>query len=230
MVTMSADFTRTDRLSNQYYTSGHTGMSPLADDEHSSPAAFSAKIEHFLPYASVATLADDSAGLTCSVIVGLQWAKRKANKLFGYPSYNIAAETVRRGRHDALLVAGAYPEIRRFFFDSELQATDAFVNPLPDFVFAAPQRSALAKRFDSVHYHPATVALLDSKIGARADNALTASSNSSACRDALSNPGVASVITNQICADNYGLTTIEVLASGKPMCFVVFERKNKAER
>ncbi|MDT0343969.1 type 2 periplasmic-binding domain-containing protein [Streptomyces litchfieldiae] len=188
------------------------------------PPAFSTRIEPEPLYGSVATLADDPAGLTCSVTVGLRWAPGNTSRLFGYPSYELAAETVRRGRHDALLVAGAYPEIRMFFFDSGLRAAEAFVTPLPDIVFAAPIDSASLEHFDRVHYHPATKLLLESRVLARTDRAVPATSNSGACRDALSGAGSAAVITNQICADHYGLKTIEVLSAGKPMGFVVFAR------
>lgn len=188
------------------------------------PPAFSADVDHQPRYASVATLADDPAGLTCSVSVGLQWAPGNAARVLGYPSYELAAETVKSGRHDALLVASAYQEIRLFFFDTELQAVEAFVRPLPDMVFAAPSRSASLEHFEAVHYHPATKKLLESHVSNRTNRAVTATSNSAACRDAISNPDTAAVITNQICADHYGLTTLEVLAAGKPMGFIVFER------
>jgi hypothetical protein len=188
------------------------------------PPAFSEDVAPQPRYASLATLADDPAGLTCSVTVGLEWAPGNAAQVLGYPSYELAAETVKSGRHDALLVASAYQEIRLFFFDTELRATDAFVRPLPDMVFAVPSRSAAAEHFDDVHYHPATKKLLESRVHDRTTNAVTATSNSAACRDAMSNPGAAAVITNQTCADHYGLKTLEVLALGKPMGFILFER------
>ncbi|MEE4546841.1 hypothetical protein V2S66_33355 [Streptomyces sp. V4-01] len=189
-------------------------------------APFSADVEHEPRYDSAATLADDPAGLTCSVTVGMRWgAQGKCRRLLGYPSFELAAETVKSGRHDALLVAGAYPEIRSFFFDPELRAVEAFVSPLPDMVFAAPLEHASQERFDTVHYHPATTRLFESSVRGRTEHALTASSNSAACRSALEDSGRSAAITNQTCADHYGLKTLEVLSVGTPMSFVVFERR-----
>ncbi|MGK5729550.1 hypothetical protein [Streptomyces sp. URMC 124] len=189
-------------------------------------APFSAEISPATRYASVATLADDPAGLTCSVTVGTRWAATgKASRLFGYPSFEAAADSVKDGRHDALLVAGAYPEIRTFFFDPELRAVEAFVGPLPDMVFAAPPEDASLDRFDVVHYHPATRRLFESRVSGRAAESFHATSNSAACKAALAHGGRAAAITNATCAEHFGLEVIEVLSAGTPMSFVVFERR-----
>jgi hypothetical protein len=192
-------------------------------------AAFTTEITPVVRYRSAATLADDPAGLTCSVTVGMRWAEAqgRAGRLFGYPTFELAAESVKEGRHDALLVAGAYPEIRSFFFDPRLSAVEAFVSTLPDMILAAPEEHASLHHFDTVHYHPATRVLFEAGPASRTDNAVQATSNSAACRDALENPGRAAAITNQICADHYGFKTIEVLSAGTPMSFVVFERKSQ---
>ncbi|MET8976574.1 hypothetical protein ABZX85_13260 [Streptomyces sp. NPDC004539] len=195
-------------------------------DLRESPA-FSTDVAPEPRYASVATLADDPAGLTCSVTVGMRWARGgRAGRLAGYPAFEIAAERVKAGEHDALLVAGAYPEIRTFFFDPELRAVEAFVSPLPDMVFAAPVDGASAERYDVVHYHPATTRLFESRVSALTDAGLHATSNSAACRAALGSSSRAAAITNQTCADHYGMKTLEVLSVGTPMSFVVFERRN----
>jgi hypothetical protein len=191
-------------------------------------AAFSTHVDHILRYESAATLADDPAGLTCSVTVGMRWARGKSARLLGYPSFEMAAEAVKSGQHDALLVAGAYPEIRTFFFDPELRAVEAFVSPLPDMVFAAPLENASVDRFDTVFYHPATTRLLESEVRPRTDAAVTASSNSAACRSALAAPGRTAAITNQTCADHYGMKTLQVLSVGTPMSFVVFESRARS--
>ncbi|MFF3216350.1 hypothetical protein ACFYYB_37755 [Streptomyces sp. NPDC002886] len=191
-------------------------------------AAFSTDITPATRYLSVATLADDPAGLTCSVTVGMRWAAThgRAGRLLGYPSFELAAATVKEGRHDALLVAGAYPEIRSFFFDPQLRAVEAFIGTLPDMVLAAPEDHAALPRFDIVHYHPATRVLFEAGVENRTLDAVQATSNSAACRSALDDPRAAAAITNQTCADHYGLKTIEVLSAGTPMSFVVFERRN----
>ncbi|MFD6528415.1 hypothetical protein [Streptomyces sp. NPDC060184] len=198
-------------------------------DTYQETEAFTAEVVHTPRYRSAATLADDPAGLTCSVTVGMRWAsaKGRAGRLSGYPSFELAAESVKDGRHDALLVAGAYPEIRSFFFDPRLRAVEAFVSALPDMVLAAPEEHAALRRFDTVYYHPATRVLFETSVEGRTDRAIQATSNSTACRDALENPGRAAAITNQLCADHYGLRTLEVLSAGTPMSFVVFERKDR---
>ncbi|MEU1401382.1 hypothetical protein ABZ471_03275 [Streptomyces sp. NPDC005728] len=204
-----------------------------ADASAAAPEGISPRFHADIPaaprYASVATLADDPAGLTCSVTVGLRWgaSSGKAGRLLGYPSFEEAAESVKDGRHDALLVAGAYPEIRTFFFDAGLSAVESFISPLPDMVFAAPEHNAALERFDTVHYHPATRVLFETHVQGRTNDAVQATSNSAACRDALENPGQAAAITNRTCADHYGLTTLKVLSRGTPMSFVVFEPKNR---
>ncbi|MGW6735186.1 hypothetical protein [Streptomyces sp. NPDC055013] len=198
-------------------------------DGYEQAAAFSTEITPAVRYRSAATLADDPAGLTCSVTVGMRWAAAhgRTGRLFGYPSFELAATSVKDGRHDALLVAGAYPEIRSFFFDPQLRAVEAFVSTLPDMVLAAPEEHAALHRFDTVHYHPATRVLFEAGVQSRTDDAVQATSNSAACRGALENPRTAAAITNQTCADHYGLKTIEVLSAGTPMSFVVFERRQQ---
>ncbi|WP_329325150.1 hypothetical protein [[Kitasatospora] papulosa] len=190
--------------------------------------AFYTEVDYVPYYRSAATLADDPAGLTCSVTIGREWAARgRASALLGYPTFELAAENVKAGRHDALLVAGAYPEIRSFFFDPELRAVEAFVAPLPDIVLAAPHKNAAwNKSADSskIYYHPATITLLKSISRDNLIEGEEVASNSLACRRAMEDTGAALAITNAICAEYYGLTVITTLSVGTPMSFVVFER------
>ncbi|MFF5563664.1 hypothetical protein ACFY7Z_16425 [Streptomyces sp. NPDC012623] len=192
--------------------------------------AFHTEVDCVPRYRSAATLADDPAGLTCSVTVGLKWAARgRAGALLGYPTYEAASENVKTGKHDALLVAGAYPEIRSFFFDPALRAVEAFVAPLPDMVLAAPgRRTQRATEFLKIYYHPATNKLLESLDGVRPVETEPVTSNSLACRRAMVDTGRAVAITNATCAEYYGMTVIDVLSIGTPMSFVVFERAEDA--
>ncbi|MEU7159821.1 hypothetical protein [Streptomyces chrestomyceticus] len=191
--------------------------------------AFRTEVDGVTRYRSAATLADDPAGLTCSVTVGLQWAARgRAGALLGYPTFEAAAARVKSGKHDALLVAGAYPEIRSFFFDPALRAVEAFVAPLPDMVLATPGRHAKPAEFSKIYYHPATNKLLESLDGVGLLEAEQVTSNSLACRRAMVDTGEAVAITNATCAEYYGLTVIDVLSAGTPMSFVVFERADGA--
>ncbi|MFD6887637.1 hypothetical protein [Streptomyces sp. NPDC059957] len=193
--------------------------------------AFCMEIDGVPRYRSAATLADDPAGLTCSVTVGLEWAARgRAGALFGYPIFEAAAEKVKAGKHDALLVAGAYPEIRAFFFDPALRAVEAFVAPIPDMVLAAPAQNAKKyTEFAKIYYHPATYKLLELIDGVSLKETEQVTSNSLACRRAMVDSGHAAAITNVTCAEHYGLNVIDVLSAGTPMSFVVFERADYAD-
>jgi hypothetical protein len=175
-------------------------------------------------YNSVATLADEAAGLTCSVTVGRRWANGRARTVVGYPRFELAAASVRSGEHDVLLVPAAYPEIRDFFFDAELRAVEAFLGTLPDMVFAVPAGMP-EDPLDIVFHHPATRSLVES-LPERVGRAEYASSNSSACRDALACDAAAGAVTNETAADHYGLRTVRVLSAGTPMGFVVFGRSD----
>ncbi|MEV5212495.1 hypothetical protein AB0K35_33965 [Micromonospora sp. NPDC053740] len=188
--------------------------------------AFCVEIDGVSRYRSAATLADDPAGLTCSVTVGLEWAAHgRAGALLGYPTFEAAAKEVKAGKHDALLVAGAYPEIRSFFFDPALRAVEAFVAPLPDIVLAAPAHNAKqSTEFTKLYYHPATYKLLESLDRVSLMETEQVTSNSLACRRATDDSGHAVAITNATCAEHYGLNVIDVLSAGTPMSFVVFER------
>ncbi|HEY9473604.1 MAG TPA: hypothetical protein VIS06_07085 [Mycobacteriales bacterium] len=200
-------------------------------------AAFSEDIRRRpTTYSSVATLADEPVGLTCSVAVGRVWGSDRADSLAGYPSFELAAQTVKSGQHDVLLVPSAYPDIRSFFFDPQLEAVESFLQPLPDMVLAVPE-AVDPEHLDLVFHHPATTALVE-RISDRVTRAVLATSNSAACRMVLEHHGAVDptdkvkvgAVTNQLCSDHYGLRTVEVLAAGTAMCFVVFRRKDSGGR
>jgi hypothetical protein len=191
-----------------------------------STAAFVERISFRPRFASVATLGDEPTGLTCSVIAGRRWAPGNAAAVLGYPSFELAAAAVRTGEHDALLVPAAYPEIRNFFFDAALKAVETFLDRLPDMVLALPAGTPGGRHLDVVYHHPATVNLVR-QLPYDVAAARHASSNSAACRDALAHTGgSAAAVTNQTSADHYGLRTVDVLAAGTAMGFVVFVRKD----
>lgn len=150
-------------------------------------AAYKEDVSFEPEYQSIATLADESVGLTCSVTVGRAWARGRANTVVGYPEFELAAETVRTGEHNLLLVPAAYSNIRNFFFDSSLRAIDAFLHQLPDMVFAIPNTER-ADRLETVFHHPATESLVQ-QLPNDGWSAVHASSNSAACRAALERPG-----------------------------------------
>jgi hypothetical protein len=185
--------------------------------------AFVEQVEFQPEYLSIATLADEPSGLTCSVAVGRRWAHGRAGSVVGYPSFELAAAAVRSGTHDALLVPAAYPDIRRFFFDPALRAVETFLAQLPDMVFAVPPGRP-AGRFDMVFHHPATTALVE-QLPYDVAAVTPSTSNSAACRDALEYPGVVGAVTNRIAADHYHMRAVTVLSAGTPMGFVVFARK-----
>ncbi|GAB2892410.1 hypothetical protein [Streptomyces mayteni] len=191
-------------------------------------AAYSSPILPTFRYGSVATLADEPDGLTCSVAAGVEYFSGLAENLTGYPSFELAAASVRLRENDALLVPGAYPEVRGFFFDPELAAVDVFLTTLPDMVLVASD-GGRAESYGRLCHQPATLRLLD-RIDKSFDEVLPASSNTTAVRDILQGHPDTLAVTNRIVADHHGLDVVQVLARGTSMAFIVFERKHEPAR
>ncbi|GAA3879526.1 hypothetical protein [Streptomyces sedi] len=186
-------------------------------------AAYHTRLLPRYRYRSVATLADEPDGLTCSVAVGTEYFAGLAERLSGYPSFELAADSVREGREDALLVPGAYAEVRGFFFDPELVAVGAFLSRLPDMVLVASD-GGRADSYRRLCHQPATLRLLD-QIDKSFDEVLPATSNTTAVRDIVQGRPDTLAVTNRLVAEHHGLDVIQVLARGTPMAFIVFERK-----
>ncbi|MFD7656089.1 hypothetical protein ACFV4N_19135 [Actinosynnema sp. NPDC059797] len=190
--------------------------------------AFQETLAYTPQYGSLATLADEPSGLTCSVIVGRRWAHNRAASVVGYPRFELAAERVLAGDHDLLLVPSAYPDIREFFFNPELRAIDTFLSTLPDMVLAVPAGGdADGGEFDVLYHHPATKSLVEA-LPHRVGEVRASTSNSAACKEAVEHPGRACAVTNRIAADGYGMTIARTLSAGTPMGFVVFARKESS--
>ena len=186
--------------------------------------AYTSDIAFEFRYCAVVTLADESRGLTCSVAVASKHFRGLARELRGFPSFEAAAAEVVGGRADALLVPAAYPEIRRFFFDSAMTATESFVAELPDMVLVASGAQPL-DRYARLYHHPATQQLL-SELPFDFAEAVPVSSNTAAgaALDEDAEPALA--ITNRLVADHHGLRPLRVLAAGEAMAFIIFERSS----
>lgn len=179
-------------------------------------------------YDAVATLADEPVGLTCSVAVASKHFRGLARKVHGFPSFESAASEVRQGRADALLVPAAYPEIRRFFFDSALRATSSFLAELPDMVLVA-SKAHEDDRYARLYHHPATQQLLD-ELPFIYDEAVPVSSNTAAAASLIADDENCLAITNRLVADHHELKPLRVLAHGESMAFIVFERNEVDSR
>ncbi|MHA6801572.1 hypothetical protein [Bounagaea algeriensis] len=173
-------------------------------------------------YGTVVTLADESQGLTCSVAVASEHFRGRAQNLQGFPSFEMAAQEVKSGRSEVLLVPAAYPEIRTFFFDRALRAADTFLATLPDMVLIASDGGA-SKEYERLYHHPATTRLL-SDLPLSFREAVPVTSNTLAGAKLAAAEEESLAITNRLVADHHGLRPLQVLAQGESMAFVVFER------
>lgn len=184
--------------------------------------AYASDIPFAFRYRAVATLADESRGLTCSVAVASKHFRGLARELRGFPSFEASADEVKEGRADALLVPAAYPEIRRFFFDAELTATESFVAELPDMVLVACESQPHGE-YTRLYHHPATQQLLH-ELPFEYGKAVPVSSNTAAGSALIEDEEPSLAITNKLVADHHGLRTLRVLAAGEAMAFIIFER------
>lgn len=167
------------------------------------------------------TLCDDPIGLTCSMDAARRWGK--ARKILPFKSFEEAAETLKQGLLDAILVPGAYPKINTLIMDSNLKAGQVFIQKIPSLVLASKCCSDVTG-FDKVFHHSAVAPLLN-EIAFSWRHALTATSNSEACRMHLASASSSVCITNSLCADYFELTVMQILRLGISMPWVCFERE-----
>ncbi len=186
--------------------------------------AYSNIVQGTKQISSIATLADEPGGLTCSVDVAKRWAKYQRGRtvIRGYPSFEEAATSVHDGDNDALLVPSAYAGIARFFFDSELIAIRSFIARLPDFVLAI-RESERIEDVEVIFHHPSIETLVD-RAGVGDVRRVVTSSNSRAAQLVKESAVSAAAVTNSLSADGYGLRTLQALSRGTPMSFNVFRK------
>lgn len=172
-------------------------------------------------YAILGTLGDDEGFLTCSMHI----AKKMDNSdmIKPYPEFEAAAEDLKSGAISCLLVPGAYPKLNSFIMDSDLVVSESFVEKIPALVLSG-FHAACPEQIELIFHHPATTYLLSELNIAYRENS-TVSSNPEACRQVMLNTETSIALTNQLCADHYGLVTYKVLREGIQMPWVCFTKK-----
>ena len=176
-------------------------------------------------YSDVGTLGDDleHAHLTCSYDAVKKWGRSVG--IVGirpFPSFEAAAEALKREELSAVVVPAAYPRLGSLIYDSALMVRESFLMKIPNMVLAG--LAPLAPNYvHSLYHHPATAPLLK-EVPFRVVETRAVSSNSKACMALLSDPQPAAVITNALCASFYELKVYRVLRVGIRMPFIVFVR------
>jgi hypothetical protein len=178
------------------------------------------KDKDIYPYPRLGTLCDEPNGLTCSFDAAKRWGR--AQTISACPSFEDAAERVKRGELSAFLVPAAYPGLNRLIMDSRLVAAETFILPIPDLVLVGRDETA-PERVEVLFHHPATTALLP-ETGIAYRDTRHSTSNSAACKDLLGCELPAVAVTNQLCASFYALPVYKVLRRGIAMPFVCFQR------
>lgn len=171
-------------------------------------------------YKILGTLGDEEGYLTCSMHIAKKMDN--ADQIKPYPHFEEAAEALRSGNISCLLVPGAYPRINHFIMDAELKVSETFIEKIPSLILCGVQDSC-PEQVKKIYHHPATTYLL-SEINTVYIENVPVSSNPEACRMTLQSPNESIAISNQLCANFYGLTTYEVLRDGIDMPWVCFTK------
>jgi prephenate dehydratase len=104
-----------------------------------------------------------------------------------------------------------------------IEVSESFVKRIPALVLSGFEKNC-HENIDIIFHHPATTYLLSEITTSYKEN-ITVSSNPESCRMVIKNISHSIAITNQLCADHYGLTTYKVLRKGINMPWVCFTRK-----
>jgi prephenate dehydratase len=164
---------------------------------------------------SVATLGNK---LTCSCFAAERYFKNASIKLFD--SFEDAAKAVKDGTWQALFVPGAYPGLRFLIMDDHLLVKETALIQIPALVTAG-RFLKQPERIKRVYLHPAPESLLG-EIEATYEEKIFVKSNPLACIEVLADETDSIAITNQNCAQFYGLNIYKILRSGIFMPFVIF--------
>lgn len=109
--------------------------------------------------------------------------------------------------------------------DSELAVSESFVEKIPALVLSG-FHAVCPDQIDIIYHHPATTYLLSELDTTYRENS-TVSSNPEACRKVMHNTEKSIALTNQLCADHYGLVTYKVLREGINMPWVCFTQNTQ---
>lgn len=161
--------------------------------------------------------------MTCSNIALENYCKKTSIKLVD--SFQDAINEVKQGIVQAAFIPGAFPNIKDYIMDEKLRVKETVVVQIPALVLAGkfPQQPKKIKR---IILHPAPESLL-AEVETKFEEMVFASSNPNACIKVLANQNDSIAITNQNCAQYYGLVTYKILRPGIFMPFVLFVRSEK---
>ena len=165
----------------------------------------------------VATLAESTTATTCSAIV----ARRFHLGIVPSGSFEEAVALVKCGVAKAALIPSAYPQVGKFFMDSELRLVRSFAAEIPALVLAAIPKGR--PPFRQIFAHPATKpfwSLLNAPVVEVTSNDVAAASVDSkrvAC------------ITNAVAAKRAGLKILREFRPASPMSWNLFARATKLE-
>lgn len=169
----------------------------------------------------IATLGDVKAS-TCSIKLAKTWLGGRAGVIDGYLSFEAAARAVVEGEADCILIPGAYPDLRRHIFSTDLVFLDTFRGVLPPMVLVESP-DPLVVRSRDLYFHPALRELVNQL---REDNGHIdqheVTSNAVACERVLENPA-GYALTNRIAAQEYGVRELKVMRKDWPIPVVLFE-------
>lgn len=178
-------------------------------------------------FRKLATLGDPPINyLTSSFYVAEQFAL--ADSILPFESFEQAIAATKAGITDVALVAGAYPNIREFIMDVELQCIDAFVAKIPPLVFCSTHTEP-PKLVSTLFLHPATRPIASeisaiTKYGSIVETKSTSAAASQANRNSDS-----AAICNELAASYYNLIVHKRLRPELHMPFAIFSPYSPSE-
>ena len=173
----------------------------------------------------IGTLGNNRDDVTCSILATKSLAGEFTVEAFS--EFEFAADALRMGTIDAMVVPGAYPNISKFIMNKQFRVVEVFTYVIPAIVFAS--KSVLTDNiYDVLYNHAATNSLLDDIDSAKWHKQKNVSSNTVACLEVLGSESTCCAITNAACANKYGLLIHQVIRASINMPFVIFE-KNEME-
>lgn len=175
----------------------------------------------------IGTLGDEQGYLTCSMYVARKWNRYKS--IIPYHTFEAAAQDLKDGELDAILVPAAYADICDFIMDEKLIVSELFLENIPPIVCVAKQDKFNILNVKRVYLHYATKTLLYTmKLNENDIDKVYVESNVEACKKLLGDDNECSMsITNMLCAEHYGLIVIRILREEVLMPWVCITRKGR---
>lgn len=169
-------------------------------------------------YGAIGTLGDPHR-LTSSVDAVVRWGR--AARIVCYDTIEAAIVDVRQRRLDGVVVPCAYGPLNGLILDPDLVAAESFVLSVRPVVLAGAGER-VPDEASAVYHHPATTPLL-AEVGVPVRRTTPVTSNAEAAKHASSDAG-SLAITNDRCAQHYGLRVHRTLRADVRMPFICFTR------